>query len=282
MPNPKLVIYPEKYCMLEAGVRLQQLLLLHPYAVGWKTPHASTADYDWLIKAMWKQIRECGKFSSYFAALRSRPFCDLSTMWEYGVESGFRKSIWFDAGMSAVPPKLNEIVRLVEGAVPSTDSLFSWFQLGRCGANGHIEEGSWRWIDEVYFQQLLSQLGLSKKDLFPISNALSSSIRYPEQFRNWHMLELGLSHLAVIAAEVKQICSEPYLPTTQQAAILKALNGKTLKTDALGTAIGDRRSLFARKGGRDHLFELRARNFVAWHPTHGFYSTERPPSFLST
>jgi hypothetical protein len=68
----------------------------------------------------------------------------------------------------------------------------------------------------------------------------------------------------------------PFVPSPFQRAILKALDGVALRTDALGAAVGDRSRLY-RQGG---LQELRERGLVGWHKYLGFYSVKSPPAAL--
>jgi len=67
---------------------------------------------------------------------------------------------------------------------------------------------------------------------------------------------------------------EPVVPTAYQQAILDALEGRALRTDALAAALGgDRRRLF-RAGG---LSELREQGLVSHHARLGFYREDVPP-----
>ena len=68
-----------------------------------------------------------------------------------------------------------------------------------------------------------------------------------------------------------------FLPTPFQQAILDALEGKAMRTDALGAAVGDRSRLF-RPGG---LKELRERGLVDHHERRGFYRPDSPPEELA-
>lgn len=71
----------------------------------------------------------------------------------------------------------------------------------------------------------------------------------------------------------------PFAPTAEppltpfQEQILEALDGKALRTDALGTAVGDRGRLF-KKGG---LRELRERGLVEHDQETGFFRPDAPP-----
>ena len=69
----------------------------------------------------------------------------------------------------------------------------------------------------------------------------------------------------------------PFVPTPFQKGILEALDGKALRTDALGAAVGDRRRLF-KDGG---LKELRDRGLVLRHARLGFYRPDAPPPQLT-
>jgi hypothetical protein len=70
--------------------------------------------------------------------------------------------------------------------------------------------------------------------------------------------------------------AEPFVPTPFQEAILGALEGTALRTDALGAAVGDRSRLY-RPGG---LTELREQGLVKHHPRLGFYRPDCPPEAL--
>jgi hypothetical protein len=68
-----------------------------------------------------------------------------------------------------------------------------------------------------------------------------------------------------------------FVLTPFQQDILDALDGKALRTDALGHAVGDRSRLFRRPGG---IHELRERGFVHHHHRLGFYRPDAPPPEL--
>ena len=70
---------------------------------------------------------------------------------------------------------------------------------------------------------------------------------------------------------------EVFLPNAFQKAILAALAGKALMTDALGDAVGDRSRLF--KPGS--LKELREHGLVEHHKRLGYYRPDVPPPELA-
>lgn len=65
-----------------------------------------------------------------------------------------------------------------------------------------------------------------------------------------------------------------FVPTAFQEAILTALEGRALRTDALGHEVRDRSRLFRHPGG---LKELREQGLVAHHPRLGYYRPDAPP-----
>ncbi len=68
--------------------------------------------------------------------------------------------------------------------------------------------------------------------------------------------------------------TEPFVPSPLQNAILEALDGKALRTDALAAAADcERRRLF-RAGG---LKELQDQGLVRNHPRLGYYRPDSPP-----
>jgi hypothetical protein len=69
-----------------------------------------------------------------------------------------------------------------------------------------------------------------------------------------------------------------FVPTPFQNAILDALEGKALRTDALGAAAGDRGRLFRHPGG---LRELREQGLVSHHERRGFFRPDAPPEELA-
>jgi hypothetical protein len=83
---------------------------------------------------------------------------------------------------------------------------------------------------------------------------------------------------APIPAVVAAAAAEPFIPTPFQEAILEALDGKALRTDALGAKVGDRSRLFRHPGG---LKELQEQELVAHHKRLGFYRPDAPPEELS-
>lgn len=70
---------------------------------------------------------------------------------------------------------------------------------------------------------------------------------------------------------------EPFVLTVFQRAILEALEGRALRTRALGAAVGDESRLY-KPGG---LKELREHGLVKHHSRLGFYRVDAPPEELS-
>lgn len=68
-----------------------------------------------------------------------------------------------------------------------------------------------------------------------------------------------------------------FIPNPFQQAILDALEGKALRTDALGAAVGDRARLYRPNG----LRELRDHGLVAHHERLGFFRPDAPPDELA-
>ncbi len=70
-----------------------------------------------------------------------------------------------------------------------------------------------------------------------------------------------------------------FIPTAFQTAILDALDGRALRTEALAAAVGgDRRRLFRKPGG---LTELREKGMVDQHPRLGYFRPDSPPEELA-
>jgi hypothetical protein len=76
---------------------------------------------------------------------------------------------------------------------------------------------------------------------------------------------------------------EPFVPTPFQQGILEALEGKALRTDALGAAVGDRSRLFRRhaRTGQTPLQELQALGLVSHHSRLGYFRPDAPPPQLA-
>lgn len=68
--------------------------------------------------------------------------------------------------------------------------------------------------------------------------------------------------------------SEPFIPNPFQIGILRALDGKALRTDPLADEVGDRRKLFRDPGG---LKELQRHRKVSHHSRVGYYRPDCPP-----
>jgi len=79
-------------------------------------------------------------------------------------------------------------------------------------------------------------------------------------------------------ADVSASGEDVFVPTAFQLAILDALDGRALRTDALGAEVGDRGRLFRRPGG---LPELREQGLVDNHPRLGYYRPDAPPPPLA-
>jgi hypothetical protein len=68
-----------------------------------------------------------------------------------------------------------------------------------------------------------------------------------------------------------------FVPNAFQRAVLKALAGTGMRTDAIAAKVGDRRRLFRDPGG---LPELQERDKVRHHPRLGYYRPDDPPAEL--
>lgn len=81
--------------------------------------------------------------------------------------------------------------------------------------------------------------------------------------------------LAYVESTLPPIDPSTFIPTPLQEAILAALSGKGLRTDALLMKCDCSRSqLFAERGG---LPELQSEGLVAHHPRVGYYRVDSPP-----
>jgi hypothetical protein len=69
-----------------------------------------------------------------------------------------------------------------------------------------------------------------------------------------------------------------FSPGEFQVAILTALEGKALRTDALAAATKEDRTKLFRKGG---LKELQEAGLVKHHESYGYYRPDAPPAALS-
>ena len=88
-----------------------------------------------------------------------------------------------------------------------------------------------------------------------------------------------LSELKAIEAILENQPPPPmdhFIPTALQRGILKALDGKAMRTDELGYAVGDRSRLFKANGIR----ELIDRDIIAHHPSCGYFRPDCPPQFM--
>jgi hypothetical protein len=79
---------------------------------------------------------------------------------------------------------------------------------------------------------------------------------------------------ATVATPAPARPARPFVPNPFQHRILEALDGRALRTDALGDAVDDRRRLF-RPGG---LKELQAEGLVNHHDRLGYYRPGAPPA----
>src|SRR5262245_10655037 len=81
---------------------------------------------------------------------------------------------------------------------------------------------------------------------------------------------------ATLAASARPANRESaFVPNAFQEGILIALDGKAMRTDALGGAVGDRSRLFRKPMGG--LSELREHGLVEHHVRLGFYRPDAPP-----
>lgn len=80
--------------------------------------------------------------------------------------------------------------------------------------------------------------------------------------------------MPVVVPTADDTQADRFIPTAFQRAILDALDGRALRTDALGAVVGDRGRLFRKPGG---IQELVAQGLVANHKRLGYY---RPDAML--
>jgi hypothetical protein len=72
---------------------------------------------------------------------------------------------------------------------------------------------------------------------------------------------------------------KPFVPDIIQKEILKALDGKAMRTTKLGEIVGDVSRLY--KPRSRGIKELERRGLVAYHSNLGYYRPDRPPKELS-
>lgn len=84
-----------------------------------------------------------------------------------------------------------------------------------------------------------------------------------------------------IPAAIKHVddSESVFVPNAFQQAILDALEGKAMRTDALAAKVGDRSRLFSKPRGG--LPELKDQGLVGHHARLGYYSTSAPPPEVS-
>jgi hypothetical protein len=92
-----------------------------------------------------------------------------------------------------------------------------------------------------------------------------------------HIWQVEPGTVSSAAATLQKAPTESFVPSPFQDSILAALEGRALRTDALGGAVGDRSRLFKPHG----LKELREQGLVGWHSRLGFYRVDAPPPQLS-
>jgi hypothetical protein len=74
---------------------------------------------------------------------------------------------------------------------------------------------------------------------------------------------------------------QPFIPDATQKGILKALDGKAMKTTQLGQAIGDKSRLYKKgRSGVGCIKELENEGLVAYHDRLGYYRPDKPPPEL--
>jgi hypothetical protein len=312
MPKPKLIIYPDEFSLYFIGLRLQQLWQLFLRGEnnildsrGWLSQiHYETCG-RWLTSARYEALglsalpKAIGRsISSQFNDLNERfgmackDFLDVAHCSVGGravqrdrrmgsrrrtrVQSR-RRSV---CGQVAIGQRMMltgevlDTIDLFRSALSRSEREVAWFELG---VNAPAVDGAERDKPPLGAKDWLDTLQIGWRDL--VGNPtpeLRSQI--PRGFDRWSRLEAGIQHLQRVAEYVCSILDQPFLPTLQQTAILKALEDTAMNSEALGFAINDRRGPFARKGGRDHLLELRVRKKVAWDPIHGYYRPDRPPA----
>lgn len=131
----------------------------------------------------------------------------------------------------------------------------------------------------------LPNISPSNRDLLALVRAWAA-INYPGC-----PLEYISLHLRFLPVPI-QLCDSPaaaaplpvqpdeevFVPTAFQAAILEELEGKAIRSGALGAAVGDKRRLFRHPGG---LRELIERGMVRHHKRRGYYRPDAPPEELA-
>lgn len=109
------------------------------------------------------------------------------------------------------------------------------------------------------------------KQQYPEFRALRVSIELDDAGR-LEKVKMPIPPAGVAVAE-----RDPFVPGPVQKAILEALEGEALRSDALGTAVGGRSRIFQHPGG---LKELQQEGLVKHHNRLGFYRPDAPPPTL--
>ena len=195
-------IQANEIAMLELGIRLQQLLMLHPYAIRWREPHYKADDFGRLIEVMRSRIHDSKAFLTQSAVSLDEACYDLITFWRDAVENEF-DGTWVSPATTNIPPQIEKIAGLIETAIPPAQRLAAWYRIGRIAADGRTDPATGNWIlaSEDAFQQHLAALFIPQTDLFVESVPTLNDHSYPEEFRGWTALEAGLVSLATVAVE---------------------------------------------------------------------------------
>lgn len=306
MPYPKLLIYPHEFALLTVGVRLQQLqvLAVHGQQVspGYKLVFAPRRKrrqsylkeispnappwydavggeiFDRLIMLAWRRFYEIKRVPQDIGRLIDEKFEDIRQLVDVAKDE-VRLPVHATFSVharAALPRVVEELVALLYEALPSSSREAVWLRLGRCLAASEVGERAPASLAEI--AEFTNLLHIDLDDLAKQAIESPENRAYGKPFEDWAHLDTVLQVLERFSTRVKSILDEPFNPTPQQSEILRVLPGKAMKTDELGETIGSRRDLFSRKGGRDHLFELRVHGMVGYHPNYGYFLRSEHPT----
>lgn len=214
--NPGRVIHRDEILLLKLGVRLQQLLLLHPYAVQWQEPF-DPSHYGLLIQSIWKLISGIGEFSNSSKEGLRKECGKLELYWQDAVDSNF-SGRWVTG--SYIDPQVRTVCSLIDLALPPPP-LANWFRVGFIAPVGRRDPSTQKWQpkDDESFRLHIAATGLTPDELFVVPPLGHNDPEYPLEFHGWRQLEAGIVKLEARVIDTDTCSSNESVPVAYTVAV---------------------------------------------------------------
>lgn len=200
----------------QAGIRVQQLIILHDFAFGWRSDKSrfSEQTFDSAIDRMWGVLADLSPKLPSRKGGAGELLNNAVESWETRKSRG---TPWFRSeDSSEVMPALQNLKEFL--GVRATHAPFEtpttriWYELGLEIVDGKQATNGWKWTHASELNRLLNVLRLRREDVFPRSRMRVQSdslvASYPACLKGWSRVETGLAQLREILTSRRAVDSD--------------------------------------------------------------------------